>query len=518
MTALVRIPFNDRIATIFNVTKDSDGNMSLPHDLETTLLLRSENYDCPAPILSQYDFPVMDKTKPAFFVQKQTCAMLTTHKRAYVLNELGTGKTRCALWAFDYLRQTGLAHKMLVVCSISTMYRTWGKEITSEFDRFTWTVLYGSKEKRLKNLKKNVDIYIINHDGLETIYSEINKRLDIDCIVIDELSIYRNGGTNRTKIMKQFVYKKEWAWGMTGGPIPRHVTDVWGQAIILTPRTVPDYFSHLRGELCYKVGPFKWIPKPGAEEIAIKCLSPSVRFTLDEVTEIPPKRLQYYEVPMSAQQRDVYEALRLKAVALIDEHKIDALNAGAVMSKLLQISTGYVYTREGQIVKLENKERLQYTLDLIDGTNRKVIVFAPFKSALAGISEMLTANKVDHATIHGGITMNRRNVIFSKFQDTKHLKVLVAHPVCMAHGLTLTASNTIVWFGPTLSLEIFHQANGRITRVGQQYKQLIAMLGGARIERRIYGILAENEDLQDKLLRLIKEDTDEQITIDSEAA
>jgi len=507
---MITIKYDARIASICGLTIDSSGNLQLQHDLQHTLLLRSEGYEVPAPILTQYDFPVLDPTKPAFSVQKNTCAVLTTNQRGYVLNELGTGKTRCALWAFDFLRKQGLVKKMLVVCSISTMYKVWVNEIISEFDRFTFAVLYKTKAQRLRNLNHDVDVYIINHDGLETIYSELIKRTDIDCICIDELSVYRNGTSDRTKWMKQFVHNREWVWGMTGGPIPRSVTDVWGQAIVITPHTVPKYFSHFRSDLCYKVGPFKWLPKPGAEERALQCLSPSVRFTLDEIVELPEKKLQYYECSLSQQQTDVYEGMRAKAVALIGENKIDALNAGAVMSKLLQIALGYVYTRDGTIVTLDNRDRLQYILDLIDATSRKIIVFAPYKHALSGISNMLIRNKVDHTIVHGGVTLKRRNAIFTQFQDTKLLKVLVAHPVCMAHGLTLTAANTIIWAGPTLSLETFHQANGRITRIGQKYKQLIAMLGGTKIERRIYSILADNEALQNKLLDLIKEDTDRQ--------
>ena len=135
----------------------------------------------------------------------------------------------------------------------------------------------------------------------------------------------------------------------------------------------------------------------------------------------------------------------------------------------------------------------------------------PFKSALNGVSQMLTQNKVDHAIVHGGVSKTHRNLIFSAFQDTPKYKVLLAHPVCMSHGLTLTAANTIIWFGPTLSLDTFYQANGRITRLGQEHKQVIAMLGGTKIERRIYSILGKNEKVQQHFLDIIRNETERQM-------
>ena len=458
-------------------------------------------------ILEEYNFPVVDPKKPAFKIQKKSCAVMVGELRDYNLNDLGTGKTRCALWSYDYLRKKGLVKKMLVLCPLSTMNRVWESEILMQFTDLTCAVVYGTREKRLQQLARNVNIYILNHDGIKTIYSELAARTDIDVICVDELATFRNMN-KRSAAAKQLAHGKKYVWGMTGSPIPREVTDVWSQCCIVTPNTVPKYFSHIRYALMTRAGPYTWIPRPNAEVMAINYMQPSVRFTLDQVVELPPKAMQYHEVDMSAQQEKVYNEIRNKAVSMIGTKIVDALNAGAAIQKLLQIACGYVYTREGETITLDNTERLQYTLDLVDSTSRKAIIFVPFKSALVGVSAMLKANKIDHGVIHGGISKTHRNLIFSTFQDTPKYKVLLAHPVCMSHGLTLTAANTIIWFGPTLSLDTFYQANGRITRVGQEHKQVIAMLGGTRVERKIYSLLGRNEKLQQHFLDIIKGETE----------
>lgn len=467
-------------------------------------------------ILNDYAFPVRDPTKPAFNVQKITCSMLAKDKRGYVLNALGTGKTRCVLWTFDYLLKTNPSTKLLVLCPVSTMMRVWARELMLEFPWLKYAVLYGSKQKRLDILTKSSgpngsSVLVLNHDGLEVIFNELMERKDITMVCADELSkSYRNGGSARTKLFKQYVNSMDYVWGMTGSPIPRAVTDVWGPCSAITPHTVPRYFNTFRAQLMTKKDTFKWVPRPGAEEKAVSCMQPSVRFTLDDVTELPPRVTAYYEAELTTKQKLVYDSMRTRAVALIGSHKVDALNAGAVLSKLLQIALGYVYMRDGQTVELDNTPRLQLIVDLIDSVDQKFILFAPFKSAIKGFSKLLTDNDIDHGVVTGDTPIGRRNHIFGQFQDTKHLKGILAHPECMSHGLTLTAADTIIWGGPIMSLETFIQANGRIYRVGQEHKTLIAMVGGTPIEKKMYKMLGNNEKLQDRFLELVEELTEEQ--------
>lgn len=481
--------------------RDGD-DMLVPHTLQTTLFLRSQGYEAPAPALTQYDFPA---SKPAFQAQRVTVGMMTTEPRDYVLNGIGTGKTRCVLWAFDYLRREGLAKKLLVQAPISTLTRVWERELLMEFPELTYKVLYGTKEKRIKALAEDVDIYIINHDGVNVIADELALRADIDCIAIDELSVYRNGSARRTRVARELSKTRYWVWGLTGSPIPKSVCDVWGQCTVVTPWTVPKYFSHLRQNLCYMAGPFKWEPRDGAEEKALSYMKPSIRFTLSDVVELPTKVIQYVPVPLGKKQKEVYDAMRTQALAMVGTQQVDALNAGAVLSKLLQIAIGWVYTRDKQIIELDNYERVQTIVDYVDACTRKVIVFVPFISALAGIGNALLANDIDTRIVSGNTPKSKRDEIFGEFQDGREVKALVAHPACMAHGLTLTAADTVVWGGPVTSLETFMQANGRISRVGQEFKQLIAMIGGTRVEQKLYTLLADNEQVQGRFLELVEE-------------
>jgi SNF2 family DNA or RNA helicase len=442
-------------------------------------------------------------------VQKWTAALFIENPRGYCINELGTGKTRSVLFAFDALKKAGLVQRMIVLCPLTAMRRTWYREILLYFPWLKAVILHGTKTARAYKLLQKVDIYIINHDGLEVLEGSLMERDDIDCVCVDEIGGYRNGRAEKTKLLRKYVAPKDYVWGLTGSPIPRAVTDVWGPCSCLTPNTVPKFFTIFRDQLMLKKGQFKWEAKPGAEERAVSCMQPSVRFKLSDVTELPERVIKYYQADLTTKQSYVYEAMRKQAVALVGEHKIDALNAGAVLSKLMQIAIGYVYTRDGKTVHMDNTPRLQLILDLIDSTQRKVLLFAPFKSAVSAFSKFLDANKVSHAVVTGDTTLKKRDEIFGDFQDTPRYKAIVAHPGCMSHSLTLTKANTTIWAGPVTSLETFQQANGRTYRVGQDDKTLVAMVGGTAMEEKMYRLLAANEQLQNRFLEIVEAITEE---------
>jgi SNF2 family DNA or RNA helicase len=451
-----------------------------------------------------YQFP-----PDAFQVQKWTAALFMENTRGYCLNELGTGKTRSILYAYDALRSAAITHKMLVICPLSGMIRTWLREVKLFFPWLKAVVLHGTRELRLKKLMGDFDIYIINHDGVGVIFDHLCVHTEIDCVCCDEVAVYRNGRSERTKTLREYVHGVKYVWALTGSPIPRAVTDVWGPCSCLTPNTVPRFFTVFREQLMLKKGQFRWEPKPQAEERAVGCMQPSVRFPLSAVVELPPQVPLYYEAALTPKQALVYEGMRKQALVLVGKNKIDALNAGAVLSKLLQIALGYVYTRDGKTVTLDNTPRLQLILDLIDSTAKKVLLFAPFKSAVSAFNAMLAENKLEHAVVTGDTTQLKRNDIFSAFQDSPKYKVLLAHPACMAHSLTLTAATTTIWAGPVTSLEIFTQANGRTHRIGQTDKTLVAMVGGTPAEKKMYKLLGSNERLQNRFLEIMEAITED---------
>ena len=502
----------DRVIQVIPTAKivDVDGKqfVIVPHRIEETKVLRNIGIDVPSPIRHYYDWP--GKFKP-FAAQIDTAEFMSLCNRAYVLNDMGTGKTVSTLWAYDYLRSIGKAKKMLVIAPLSTLDPTWGDTIFQNFMHLSHHVLHGTRETRLKLLEQDVDIYIINHDGMKTsgFIEAMAERPDITHVIVDELASFRNARTDRWGLINTICNKQSerHVWGLTGTPTPNEPTDAWGQCKLLTPSTVTPYYGKFRDQVMRQVNTYRWIPRPEAIKVVAQCMQPAIRFSRAECVDLPPVMFETRRAELTPQQAKAYKqmmnTLRLEA----ESGTIVASNEAIKMSKLLQICTGVVYGDQGTESIIPAETRISIVEEIIEEAGAKVIVFLPFRSALEKIAERLS-ERWEVATIHGGVSKRSRDEIFRSFQDEHNpLRVIVAQPGTMSHGLTLTAANTIIWFAPVFSNETFQQAIARVSRPGQRLNQLIVMIEGTDIERKIYHRLQHRERLQGTLLQMIKGQT-----------
>jgi SNF2 family DNA or RNA helicase len=208
---------------------------------------------------------------------------------------------------------------------------------------------------------------------------------------------------------------------------------------------------------------------------------------------------------MTTQQKKYYETLRKRMVMEVAGEEVTAANAAINLNKLLQISAGAIYTDDGDTVQFDIKNRYQALKEVIDESSQKVLVFVPFKHTIDMLVDKLTSDGVTSEVIRGDVSAPKRTEIFDRFQSTPDPKVLVIQPQSAAHGVTLTAANTIVWWGPTSSLETYAQANARIHRSGQKHKCTVIQLAGSNAEKRIYRMLDERINVHTQMIQLYKE-------------
>ena len=475
----------------------------VPHTVEYVSVLRNLGIAAPSPILHYYDW---SGGKP-FDSQRATSGMLVQNRCAYVLSEMGVGKTRAILYAFDYLRSIGRASKMLVAAPLSTLVSVWENEIFENLPHLRATVVYGDKKKRHKLLNIDSDVYIINHDGLAVVRESLMARTDIDVLTIDELATFRNNRSARWKIMRPFVERARYAWGVTGAPTPNAPTDAFGQVKLLTPSRVGYSFKSFRDRTMRQVSAFRWVPRQEALDIVFETMQPSVRFTRDQCLDLPPTTYSVRDIEMPEAAKKQYAKMFKELSIQVKSQEITAANEGVKLSKLLQIAAGFAYDSDGNGNYIGGARRVREILDIIEETTHKVIVFAPFRY-LVDLFHGVLAHELGEenvAKIHGDVAKSVRDKTFIGFQNSPRPRVLIAHPGTMAHGLTLTEAATIIWASPISSLEIFEQANARITRSGQRNQTHIIMLQATRAEKEVYSRLRRKAKLQGTLLDLFEE-------------
>ena len=484
--------------------------VGMPHGVDETLRLATYlKLDPPAPIESYYSWPRERTIIPKPFEhQVQTSAFLTLNPHAFVLNDIGTGKTLSTAWAADFLIESGAGHRVLIVAPLSTLERVWADTLFFHFQHRKYAILHGTADRRRKLLAQPADFYVINHDGLEVIEKELAARPDIDIIIIDEIAVFRNKSTDKWEALEALIYPnkgapKPWVWGLTGAPIPNEPTDAYGQCRLVTPTTVPKFYSQFRNLVMEHQSTYIWTPRPEAIDIVYKAMRPAIRYKRDDCLDLPPAIYSMRDVELSTEQAKHYkEIMRELYTEVKSGGRITAVNEGVKRSKLLQIACGCVYDVNGKPHEIDCGNRVETLMELIEQINEKVIVFVPF-TAVTGMLARELNKHWNFAIVTGDTSVKERNQIFSDFQSDKDID-LVAHPGCMSHGLTLTEASTIIWYAPVDSNETYEQANGRITRAGQKYTANIIHLAGSTIERKIYRRLEQRQSTQGVLLEMIE--------------
>jgi len=465
-------------------------------------VLRNLNVkDVPSPILGMYDWP--GRYTP-FEHQKTTASFLTMNPRAFCFNEQGTGKTASAIWAADFLMKQGKIKRALIICPLSIMDSAWRADLFNFAMHRTVDIAHGAKKKRQEIINGNAEFVIINYDGVEIVKDDIANG-GFDLIIVDEATHYKNAQSKRWKVLASVMNGNTWLWMMTGTPAAQSPVDAYGLAKLVNPKEVPRFFGAFRELVMHKVTQFKWAPKPNANDIVYNCLQPAIRFTKEQCLDLPEMTYVKREVELTAQQKKYYEILRKQMMTTAGGEQITAANAAVNMNKLLQISCGAVYSDTGETVEFDVKNRYKVLREVIDESSQKVLIFVPFKHVIGILKEKLDKEGITTDVINGDVSANKRTAIFKQFQETNDPRVLIIQPQAAAHGVTLTAANTIVWWGPTSSLETYAQANARVHRSGQKHPCTVVQLQGSAVEKRIYKMLDDRINIHTKMIDLYQD-------------
>lgn len=454
----------------------------------------------PSPITGKYKWPGI---YTPFEHQKTTASFLTLNPRAHVLSTMGTGKTASAAWAADYLMHRNVIKRILIVAPLSILDCAWRADLFKTLMHRRVDIAHGSREKRIKVINSDAEFVIINYDGIEIVHKEL-MAANFDLIIADESTALKNHATKRWKLMNQLLRPETWFWSMTGTPAAQSPDEAYGIARLVNPASVPKFYGAFRDQVMFKVSQFRYLPRPEAQDIVYRALQPAIRFTKEECLDLPEMTFADREVPLTSQQAKYYEKLKQQLLIQAAGEEISAVNAAVEMNKLLQISAGSVYGDSGAVIEFDCTNRLNEMKDIIDQASHKTLIFANFTHSIHTIQAFLSKHNITNDTINGSVPLHKRSSIIDRFQKTDEPQVLVIQPQAAAHGITLHAANTIIWWSPIPSLEYYLQANARVHRAGQKNPCTVVHLFGSGVEKQMYKRLQGKKDDQESLLAMYK--------------
>jgi SNF2 family DNA or RNA helicase len=456
----------------------------------------------PHPILGRYRWPGV---YTPFAHQRDTAAFLATHPRCFVLSEAGVGKTSAAAWAADYLMARGQVKRVLIVCPVSIMDTAWRSDLFKTVMHRTVGIASGSRERRLKVVNGPYEFVIINYDGVAVVGDAL-RAAQFDLIICDEATSLKNVQTDRWKAVAALLHPTTRLWLMTGTPAAQSPVDAYGLAKLVNPDAVPRFHGAFRDRVMLKVSNFRWVPRSDAQDIVHTALQPAIRFTKAECLDLPDMLYTTRQVALTPQQKKFYDQIKNTMAATAAGEQITAVNAATLINKLLQVAAGSVYSTDREVVEFDASPRVNELLSIIEQTTHKVIVFVPFRHALDKVQDELIKAGVSVVAIHGGTPASQRTEHIKRFQTEVDPKVILLIPQAAAHGITLTRADTVVWWGPVPSVELYLQGNARAHRAGQRNPVTVVRLQGSPVETRMYGMLDGKIDMHQGLVDLYRQE------------
>lgn len=423
------------------------------------------------------------------------------------------GKTVITLTAVkDLMLDTFEVSKVLVIGPLRVCRDTWPAEIEKwdHLKDLDVSVMVGSQKERVAALNHPAMVYIINRENVKWLveyYEKNGMKFDFDCIVIDELSSFKNYKSERFRWLRKVrPFVKRWV-GLTGTPASNGLMDLWSEIGILDGGERLGRFIGRYREAYFKPGSmnpqtgvvFQYIPKPGAEEQIYQRISDiTVSMKALDYLDMPECISTQHYVEMDAQERDLYDTLKRDLLIPLKDGDIDAANAAALTGKLLQMANGAVYDENGKPRRIHDR-KLEMLEDLIESANGQPVLIAYwFKHDRMRITEHLNRLKISVRDLKSSEDI--------KDWNAGDIPVALIHSASAGHGLNLqTGGHILIWFGLTWSLELYQQTNARLWRQGQtQTVTIHHIITKDTVDEDVMAALEQKDITQEKLIDAVK--------------
>ena len=393
--------------------------------------------------------------------------------------------------------------KTLIIAPLRVASSTWPEEIKKwdHLKHLDASVIIGTAKERKSAINSSALLYIINRENIKSLveYYETNGlRWDYDCVVIDELSSFKNYKSQRFRWLRKVrPFVKRWV-GLTGTPTSNGLMDLWSEIGLLDGgQRLGRYIGRFR-DAYFKPGSMN--PQTGIIYERISDITISMK-AIDHLN-MPECLFVNHEVEMNSIERTLYDQLKTELIIPLEDGDIDASNAGALTNKLLQMSNGAVYDENKNTRPIHNR-KLEKLEDLIEASNgQPVLVAYWFKHDRERIVQYLTSA----GYVFGRDLRDLKSPEDISLWNAGQVPIALIHPMSAGHGLNIqSGGHILIWFGLTWSLELYQQTNARLWRQGQRSVVTIHhVLTKNSIDGNVLSALASKNVTQEKLILAVK--------------
>ena len=428
---------------------------------------------------------------------------ILAHKVSALFLDCGLGKTITTLTAINELMYDSFEiSKVLIIAPLRVAQSTWKEEIEKwdHLNLLRYSIAVGDEKERLKALKQNSDIYIINRENVDWLVTKSGIDFNFGMLVIDELSSFKSHTSKRFKSLLKIRPYFERVVGLTGTPSSNGLMDLWAEFRVLDlGERLGRYITHYRNEYFLpdkRNGAviFSYKPQPNAEERIYRRLADmTISMKSTEYLKMPELIRNELEINLDEEDQMKYKRFKKEMVMTIKEKEIDAINAASLSNKLIQLANGSIYDEDKKFYEVHNK-KLDKLEEIIESANGKPVLIAYwFKADKERIEKRFKVREIKTADD-------------IKQWNMGMISLALIHPASAGHGLNLqSGGSTLVWFSLTWSLELYQQTNARLYRQGQKDTVVIHhLITKNTIDEDIMKSLKRKDKTQEALMRAVK--------------
>ncbi len=428
-------------------------------------------------------------------------------------SEMGVGKTLVAIYKAATLYNHGFIRGILVVCPKSVM-ETWCKELQKHSD-FNYVKLEGSVQFKIETLnRKHCEVFIVSYDSLSErrktktsgmlLQAVLNRRFGM--VICDECTHIKSFKAARTEAVTQVCDGARYVFFATGTPITNKVENVFTIYRAMDKgATFGRNFFAARNRFFMDCGygfPIWELRESMREDFHRRLYERAIRLRKDECMSLPNKIFTERFVELTPEQSEIYSVIAqgILDTLILEEGKTKIKNPLTKLSKLSQITSGFIYTDDKTKI-FDINPKLEAVSDILFDTpeDEKIIIFTKWREDISILSNFLQKNGIGHTFLHGGV--KNRGEILLFFEDKKDCKVLVSQINVGAFGLNLQFASNVIYYDLDFSLVAWLQSQDRIHRRGQTKKCVYSIITCRNsIDEYIYQSLQKGVDLSKSIL------------------
>lgn len=455
---------------------------------------------------------------------------LNAHVFGGVLLDPGMGKTAISLAVFcdaqkaldKELKAKGLSPEQrhakrlraVVIAPRRVVHRVWPAECAKwlEFSHLQVAVCHGSVKIRERAVREDADLYAMTHEGAQWFLDgRHHARLDTRVLIVDELSKFKRGTTQRHKKIRPYLVFFTRRICLTGSFTPKSLLDAWGECFIIDQgKALGKWFSHFRSEFFIPSGylGYNWLPKPDTERIMLARLKDTcISLEAKDFITLPELVVDDILFDLPPDVRVAYGEMEKELLTFVDDDRVTAPNAAVAQMKCRQITSGGLYTAPGEAT-LVHDEKLDILEDLLDELQGKpLFVIFEFKFEAQAIQQRF-GTKTAPVPIIDGSTSDKRADEYLDQWNRNELPLLCVQAQAMSHGVNAQEGSAAHILALTLpwDFEIFDQIIRRIWRSGNKSSHVFLHCALARdtVEQDVAKMLMKKEKNQRDFVSALK--------------